>query len=239
MNEVNDEMLMAYVAGELSAHERETVERALAASPALRAEVERQRMLRSSLGAFYGPVAEEEVPERLRAMLAPEAQGAEVVDFAAARERRRSLFRLPHLAAMAASLAVGVIATQLALAPAGPVAVEGGALLAQGDLAQALETQLASAGAAGDTRIGLTFQDQEGRICRTFESPAVSGIGCRGEQGWVLPVTAAGAGGGATEYRQAGSLVVMEQAQTMMAGDPLDAAAEKAAKARGWRAAPD
>ena len=235
MNEVGDEMLMAYLDGELGAHERETVERALAGSPTLRAEVERQQMLRSSLGVFYAPVAEEEVPERLRAILAAEPKGAEVVDFAAARERRRTPFRLPHFAAMAASLAVGVIAAQLAFTPAGPVAVEDGAMLARGDLAQALETQLASAGAAGDTRIGVTFEDREGRICRTFESPAVSGIGCRGDAGWVLPMTAAGRSAGPTEYRQAGSPVVMEQAQAMMAGDPLDAAAEAAAKEKGWR----
>ena len=235
MNEVSDEMLMAYVDGELGPEERGMVERALAGSPTLREEVERQRMLRSSLGAFYAPVVEEEVPERLRAMLAPEPKGAEIVDFAAARERRRPVFALPHFAAMAASLAVGVIATQLALAPAGPVGVEDGALLAQGALAEALETQLASAGAAGDTRIGLTFANREGRICRTFESPAVSGIGCRGDAGWVLPMTAAGAGAAATEYRQASSPLVMEQAAAMMAGDPLDAAAEAAAKEKGWQ----
>ena len=235
MNEVDDEMLMAYVDGELGPDARDAVERALAASPTLREEVQRQHMLRSSLGAFYAPVAEEEAPERLRAMLAPEAKGAEIVDFAAARDRRRPVFALPHFAAMAASLAVGVIATQLALAPAGPVTVESGALLAQGHLAEALETQLASAGAAGDTRIGLTFADREGRICRTFESPAVSGIGCRGDAGWVLPMTSAGRNAGEAEYRQASSPLVMEQAQAMMAGAPLDAAAEAAAKAKGWR----
>ena len=38
------------------------------------------------------------------------------------------------------------------------------------------------------------------------------------------------------EYRQAGSAAVMADAQEMMKGEALDAAAEKAAVAKGWRA---
>lgn len=239
MTEVSEEMLMAYVDGELDAAGRETVERALAASPTLRDEVERQRALRGTLAAYYAPVAEEEVPERLRAMLGQDA-GAPVVDFAAARERRRPRFALPHFAAMAASLAVGVLAAQLALTPDGPVGFEQGAMVARGDLAETLETRLASAQPVdADTRIGLTFEDREGRVCRTFEAPAVSGIACKEAAGWVLAMTAPGGGPAGSDYRQASAPLVVEQAQAMMAGDPLDAAAEALAKARGWRSAAD
>lgn len=238
MIKVSDEMLMAYVDGELSPDERDAVERALAGSPALRAEVERQRALRGALAAHYAPVADEAVPERLRAML---AQGsAPVVDLAEARARRRTRFALPHFAAMAASLALGLFAGQLALSPGGPVAVEGGAMLARGALAETLETRLASAQAPGaDTRIGLSFADRDGRMCRTFEAPALSGIACREPEGWVLAMTAEGRAGPAADYRQASAPLVMEQAQAMMAGDPLDAAGEAQAKARGWRSAAD
>lgn len=239
MTEVSDEMLMAYVDGELDAADRETVERALAASPGLRGEVARQRALRGTLAAHYAPVADEAVPERLRAMLTAGGDRT-VVDFAAARERRRPRFALPHFAAMAASLAVGVIAAQLALTPDGPVAVEDGAIFAKGALAETLETRLASAQPAGtETRIGLTFEDGNGRMCRTFEARALSGIACREEAGWVLAMTAEGISRPDAGYRQASAPVLMEQAQAMMAGDPLDAAAEAAAKARGWRSTAD
>lgn len=240
MKEVSDEMLMAYVDGELDAVGRETVERALAESPTLREEVERQRFLRGALAAHYAPVADEAVPERLRAMLTGGAGGGTAVDFAAARERRRPRFALPHFAAMAASLAAGVVATQLTLAPDGPVAVEDGAMIAQGALAETLETRLASAQPAGaETRVGLTFEDRGGRMCRTFEARALSGIACREQAGWVLAMTAEGASRPDAGYRQASAPVLMEQAQAMMAGGPLDAAAEAAAKARGWRSTAD
>jgi hypothetical protein len=108
-------------------------------------------------------------------------------------------------------------------------------MLARGELAETLETQLASApdeGAAA--RIGLSFEDREGRLCRTFDAEALSGIACRAPRGWRLVMTAEGSGA-ATEYRQAGAPVVLEQAQAMMAAEPLDAAAEEAARDRGWR----
>lgn len=231
---ITDEMLGAYADGALDAEEQGTVERALLADPELRRRLEAHRRLRAALSERYGPVADEPVPERLSALLAP---GPEVVDLAAARDKRaarRSLFRWPHYGAMAASLAAGLLAGQLAFSGGGPVGMESGAMVARADLARALETQLASAPEGADTRIGLTFADGEGRICRTFNRPDLSGIACREQGAWRLAVTAAPASG-TGEYRQAGAPAVLAQAQEMMAGQPFDAAAEKAARDRGWR----
>ena len=235
MSRISDETLMAYADGELGPEEISAVERALAEDPALQAALERQRRLRATLAGHYAPVAEEPVPERLRALLEPKP--AEVIDCAAARARRRPAFAWPHLAAMAASLAVGVLAGQVALSPGGgPVAVEDGTMVARGELAETLETQLASAQAAGaSTRVGISFEDGEGRLCRTFQAPAMDGIACRGGEGWQLVMTAAGKGAATGQYRQASSPMVMEQAQAMMAGEPLDAAAESEARRSGWR----
>jgi hypothetical protein len=125
------------------------------------------------------------------------------------------------------------------LAPAGgPVGVAHGALVAQGPLAGALDYQLASAQPAGaPTRIGLSFAAADGRLCRTFDSAALSGIACLGEAGWQLVMTAAGAQAPGGDYRQAasGNPQVLAAAQELMAGEPFDAAAERRARDSGWR----
>ncbi|HEX6374856.1 MAG TPA: zf-HC2 domain-containing protein [Allosphingosinicella sp.] len=235
MSKVTDEMLTAFADGELSAEDRAAVEAALAEDAELRQALRVQQALRARLNAHYDPIADEPLPTRLETLLAT-GEGAAVVDFARARERRRG-FAWPQVAAMAASLAAGVLVGQFATGPAsGPVAVEGGVMLARGGLAEILETRLASAQPAGvETRIGLSFADSAGRLCRAFDTPGLSGIACKEPAGWRLVMTVAGAGAATSEYRQAGSPLVMEQAQAMMAGAPLDAAAERRARDRGWR----
>jgi hypothetical protein len=243
MNGIDPEKLMAYVDGELGAAEHAEVERAVAADPALRAEVEAQRRLRSTLRGHYGPVAEEEVPERLRAMLGAgdDPQDANVASLAKVRASRLRMPRSHELAAIAATLVVGFLAGQMV--PRGrsvPVIVEQGPLFAEGPLAASLESQLASTQPA-DTpiRIGLTFADTNGRACRTFEAPSFAGLACRDSGQWQLVMTDA-RWRATGEYRQAASPAVAEAAQSLMAGSPLDADGERAAQTAGWdlKAAP-
>jgi hypothetical protein len=152
---------------------------------------------------------------------------------AARRETRRARFSAVHWGAIAASLALGLTIGLRPWMPAEPVAVSGGALVAAGPLAAALDTQLASnQPAEAPVRIGLSFRDRSGRYCRSFESGAVDGIGCRTGGDWRLEHTAPGSAG--TAYRQASSGSLAVAAADMMAGDPLDAAAERAARDRGW-----
>ncbi|MBV9882549.1 MAG: anti-sigma factor [Sphingomonadaceae bacterium] len=230
---IDDETLMAFVDGELDEMGRARVERAAAGDPALQARIDRQRKLRATLAAFYGPAAEEEVPEHLRAMLE-----SNVVAFPAAKPRTsRPLWQ--SVLALAATLVLGLAVGRTLLAPAaGPVGVENGRMLAQGQLAAALDTQLASAQAPdAATRIGTSFAAADGRLCRTFESAAMAGLACRGDQGWQLMMTTAGSAGPRSDYRQAGSAnpLVAQAAQDLMAGEPLDAAAERRARDSGWR----
>lgn len=237
---IDDEMLMAYADGELDGDARAAIERALAGDSALRDRLEAQRRMRRALSAHYGPVASEEVPERLLALLGGEGPREGMASLAEARDRRRPARRWRQYGAIAATLAVGLIAGQLLpSADRGPVAVEGGALVARGRLADALQTQLASAqGADAPTRIGVSFADRQGRLCRTFEGADLSGIACRDNSNWRLVATAAPERAAGTSYRQAGSSVLFQLAQDMMAGAPLDAAAEKAARDSGWKVSP-
>lgn len=239
---IDDDMLMAYADGELSAEDRIAVEAALAADPALRAALDEQKRLRTTLAGHYAPVAIEAVPERLLAMLGASAPDASVASLDAARARRgrpaAPLWR--NLAAIAATLMIGLFAGQLFLSPAsGPIGVDQGVMIAQGELATALETQLASAQPAdAATRIGVSFEDKEGRLCRTFDATALSGVACKQDGDWAVALAAATAGPAAAEYRQAGSSHVLATAQEMMAGAPLDAAAEAAARKAGWKKSP-
>lgn len=230
---IDDDILMAFVDGELDDISRAHVERAVADDPALRARLAQQQKLRATLAAFYGPTAEEAVPERFRAML-----DTNVVDFPAAKARSaRPVWQ--SVAALAATLVLGLALGRTLLMPAaGPVGIENGTMVAEGSLATALDTQLASAQAPdAATRIGTSFAAADGRLCRTFDSAAMAGVACRGEQGWQLMMTSAGSGGTRSDYRQAGSgnPRVAETAQALMAGEAFDAAAERRARDSGWR----
>ena len=236
------ERLMAYADGELDESGRRDVEAALAADPALRTQLAEQIRLKRALAAHYGP-ADEEVPDRFRALLVDAGQKeAAVVNLATERRKRdagRPLWQ--SLSAIAATLVLGFMAGQL-LPPAGgagPVSVEDGRMFARSDLARALDLQLASDQPMDAThRIGVSFLNEEGRPCRTFDSAALSGLACRDDQRWQVMMAAAGEQGVATgAYRQAnsGQALVMEAAQAMMADAPFDAAEERQARDAGWQ----
>lgn len=233
MMAIDDALLMAWLDGELDSAESARVEAEIAADPALQRALETQRALRSRLRAHYDPVAEEPVPPQLRALLEPE-----VVDFEAARRRRTPVWQV--LAAIAASLLVGImVGRSLPGGVTGPVAVKDGMLVAQGALAEALDTQLASAQPAdAATRIGVSFARADGAFCRTFEGEALSGLACREQTGWRMVMTAPGVRGAQRDYRQAGNMSarIAETAQELMAGEPLDAPAERRARDSGWSA---
>ena len=230
--DVDDARLMAYLDGELDAAARAEVEAELAQQPALRAQLEQQRALRETLRAHYGPVSDEPVPARLRALIDPK-----VVDLAAARARRsRPVWQT--FAAIAASLLIGILVGRtLPSGAQSPVGIEGGVLVARGSLAEALDSQLASDQAAdAPTRIGVSFARADGAYCRTFESEAVSGLACREGEAWRMVMTAEGKTARG-DYRQAGTGAarIAEAAQDLMAGDPLDANGERAGRDSGWR----
>ena len=227
---IDDEMLMAYVDGELDELARARVEKAAAEDQSLQARLEQQRSLRATLAAHYAPVADEPVPERLRALLETNVVALPV-------PRARPSWHV--MTALAASLVIGLALGRSLLTPApGPVGIEDGQLMARGDLAAALDGQLASDQPAdAPTRIGISFAAADGRLCRTFEEAALSGVACKEETGWQLMMTATGAPSGGADYRQAGnaSPAILAAAQDMMAGEPFDAAAERRARDSGWR----
>jgi len=231
--EWDDEAIAAYSDGELHMLVQYRFEDALERDATLRARLERERMLKARVSGHFDAVLEEPVPARLMAMLDREG-GAEIVPIGQARQGRRLARSLWVPAALAGSLVLGLVGGHF-LAGAGGVSAMP---VAGGELARALDTQLASAPAPeAATRIGVTFRDGEGRICRTFDGSQVAGLACRGDRRWQLEMITRGSGPQGEGYRQAASdtLLVLQSAQERMAGEPFDEMQERSAREAGWR----
>lgn len=235
MTEV-DETFFAWLDGELCGDEAAEMEARVAANPHLTALAEQHRALQARLKSAFDPIAAAPVPDRLQAAVRPPA---EVIDFAAAKQASdsRRWRSLPQWAAIAATLAVGIfVGTEIPQRTSAPVEVQGGKIYAAAALNQALDTQLASA-PSGDTRIGLTFRDQSGEVCRTFTQPQASGLACRDNARWAVRGMFAAPEGQASAYRMAAGMDpnLAALVDSTMAGEAFDAAEEKQALKRGWR----
>ena len=236
---VTPEEIAAFADGELPAEREAAMRDAMAADRELAKQVERHRALAARLSQHYAPVLDEEVPDRLADLLTARSDET-VVDFSAARQKqeaqkREALSRRPHWGwiagpALAASLAIAVI---LGDSDTGP-----GAGYAGPQLAAVLDDQLvAEQSPAAETRVLLSFEDQGGQFCRAYSGVSGGGIACRDEEGWKIERRSEGSEAASTDFRMAGADdgAILAQAQNMAAGPALDAAAEQAARERGWR----
>ncbi len=226
---VTREELAAFADGELDEPRRGEVAAAVAADPALAAEVERHRVLKDKLAAHFAPILDQPVPERLASLLGDAEP--KVADLAAARQRRatRGFPRWGWIVgpALAASLALAV------LLPRGTP--EGYAGL---QLAAALDDQLVATQASNaPTRVLLSFRNGDGQFCRAYSDTSQSGIACKDKTGWRLDAVTASTAPAQSDYKMAASAAarIMAIAQNMTVGPALDPAQERAAQAKGWR----
>jgi hypothetical protein len=247
---ITEELLMAYADGEADAETRAAVEAAMARDAGVRERVEAHRRLRRTLN--------EPLPERLfaaaRGERRPPSRPAEIVDLAAVRARKVQPKAKParsrawvQWSALAACVIAGVVlARGLGGIGMGPmVGDRHGTLMAQGALAHALDNQLAGrpAGSGAAARIGVSFRATDRSLCRTFQTlqgAGLAGLACRGPDGWQVRVAAASppVSTNSSGYRTAASpmpAAVIATVDATIDGSPLDAQAEAAAKAKGWR----
>lgn len=245
----SDEVLMAYVDGELDAPTRAAIDTALedGADAELMQRVHEQRALREQISLAFDPVLDEPMPLRLLAATraaAGTAPPSNVVDLHAGRGRQR--WRWPEWGAMAASLAIGVVAGALLLRdsglPTSPVVADAGRLVAAGDLAAALNTRVAAEVRGGDAvLLGVSFVAGSGEYCRSFalRHDGAAGLACRRGDAWQVDLLAHGAPATApARYREAGVALpaaVLRAIDERIEGQALDAQAERAAVARGWQ----
>ena len=248
----SDEMLMAYADGELDPAAHAEIEAAMATDPEVARAVERHRAFTANVRGAYQSVLEEPVPARLAALVSTdEDKTAEMpivqlgdrraeIDRRAAQAAAAARPRLPQWAAIAASLAIGLLVGLFALRePATPWQESGEGLVARGDLDRALTTQLAGEAEVSAVRVGISFRNRQGGYCRAFqlqrEAP-LAGLACREEGDWHLQVLAAAAKQeGELRPAAAMPMAVLQAVDAEIEGEPLDAAAEAAARDAGWR----
>ncbi len=254
---ISDETLMAYADGELDLAAREAVESALREDPQIEKRLAQHRALRQQVQTAYSAELAEDVPERLLAAAkgAASKQGSRVVNLQDLRSpigRNTSLARpwrsrWQTAGAIAASLALGVGLGFFMWGRTESMLVRSadGALLAGGQLAEVLSAQLAAEQSPGSSvRIGLSFLAKSGDYCRAFAlsgALSTSGLACRHGEEWQVQalIQAADGKGGNPEYRTAGSALspaIIQAVEGQIAGEPLDEAAERAARRRDWKA---
>lgn len=230
----DEELFYAWLDGELRGEEAEQIAARVAADPALTAKADRHRALAANLRGAFDPILNDAAP-------APRFGAAEVIDLGAKRaerDTRRASFGIPQWAAMAATLAIGIVAGQFVNNRSGaPIESRDGRRVAAASLDRALDAQLASAEGNGRVRVGLTFRDREGGICRSFTDEGTSGLACREGGDWRVEGLFAAPSGQQGDYRMAAGEDprLADLIDERIAGEPFDAAAEKAARDRGWR----
>jgi hypothetical protein len=235
---ISDETLMAFVDGELSPQEMSRVEAVLHQQPELEAMVEQQRALRHELHASFESIMNAPLPDALRhtAMNAPVSLQWRF------RRALQSLFApraLIWTGIPAAALACGVVVGVLLDGGNSLMGTSGNSLVARGSLASALNQQLASAQATQGPQIGVSFRDKSGRYCRTFNASNLAGVACRDAASWNIAALSESPKEPTGAYATAGSTMpdlVRNAVQGMIAGSPLNAAAEKQARDQGWKA---
>jgi hypothetical protein len=250
MNPIDDDILQAYVDGELDAASAARIDAALAYDAVLARRVQQARDVRVQLRAAFDPVLDEPVPARLSVLLQPRsAQAAipaapRVVPMGGHGTTRRRMTRRWFVpgAALAASVALLAVALWWWQPGGDLVRMRGGQSFAAGALTRALDEALASEPKANaPVAIGLSFRSSDGRICRTFvlrSPPARAGLACHESAGWALPVLTAATLPEGGELRQAASALppaVQAAVDARLRGNVFDAQQERAARDAGWR----
>ncbi len=233
---VTNEILMAFVDGELSPDEARRVEAELRTRPDLAAYVEQQRELRQRMHASFDAVMTAPLPSKLREAV-DETRAS--LRWRIAHSWRNTSRRVIWISVPVSALAAGVIIGVLLSSHASRLMdVRGQTLVARGSLASALSNQLAAAGPAQGPQIGISFRDKNGHYCRTFSTPTMGGVACRDAAGWNIAALSQRSAEPNGAYGTAASAmpdIVRDAVHGMIAGAPLDAAGEARAKRQGWR----
>ena len=232
-----DEKFFAWLDGELTDAEAAEVAQRVAADPQLQALAAAHRSLGGQLKSAFDPIAQQPVE---LAAYAPAAD-SNIASLAQARVARQPMATprfWAHAAAMAAVFVIGIATGNMLLSgPTSPIAPEAGRLVASAGLENALYNRLASQPSDDGPRIGVTFRDKSGAICRSFSDRGADGVACRDQGDWRLRALFQGEQDPVGDYRMAAGADPRLGAMVddMIAGEPLDAAQEQAARDNGWK----
>ena len=244
----SDDLLIAYINGDLAEPARAAVERATHADPILAARVAQHRAeLRNGRGRSVGVSANGH--DGSASAQRPVPQGAKVVHLNTLRPGRPMPLPPPaptrvvglHWVTLTAALLGSAILGAVGwhhLGQGPGLAVldhDNGVLVARGALVAALDDQLATPGPSDSgVRIGVTFVAKDGGYCRSFVVDTTAGLACLRRGRWTIPVLSQGTAGAAWLDGSIPPPAVRAAIEARMAGSALDPAAERAARQRGW-----
>lgn len=233
---LSPETISAFIDGELPFDEARRIEEALKDRPDLMAYVEQQHALRMELADALSPAVDGPISDRFLTAIAQTPVSWRWRISHALSPRALVWSGLPAAAALACGLLIGVAIER----DAGGDMITGahGALVAHGQLADALSNKLASEAAPGPA-VGVSFRARDGRFCRTFNTTNSAGVACRDTRSWAIAALSATSveAGSQSAYRPAASTMpdLIRKAVTgMIEGAPFDAVAERHARDHGW-----
>lgn len=249
----DDELLGAWIDGELPRDEAERLERRLAEEPALADRLERMQAADRAAQRAFHAVDETPLPRRVLGLLQDDGTGrreetpGKVVRLPLRGPRR--FFHMPATIAAGVALVAGFLIHDLIGPAAGPdLALTVTGTIAPGsDLDRVLET-LPSAEPVtlidgANAEVVLTFRAAAGDWCRQFrvdaDAATMHGLACRQADGWRLATASFGAGtSGGTFGQAAGETpAALEASVRDRMGDrgPLERQAEKEVISMGWK----
>lgn len=233
--QLDRDILNRFLDGELGPEEMVRIARQVAAEPEWDSYLLSQEKFKAVLVSRFQAV-ETPLPRRL----VDAVEHAPLSPWWLVRMRLREILSLRWLVPMGGVLAMGLAILWFAVPRDNLIQDASGRVIAAGTLAAALNTQLASANSpSAATQIGISFRDKTGRDCRTFANGSNTGLACRQGSAWRIQVLASAPpreDAGAA-YQMAGAAMpeaIRTQVMATIAGSAFDAAAERAARDRGW-----
>ncbi len=243
-----DELLSAYIDGELDRDTANAVTARLAAEPELMQRLEKLRGADEAIRRLLGSVDKLPMPDSVTQMIEAADATDNVVEL---RPRRRPTFlQMPVAIAASLALVAGFLANDFlrGTAPTGPgiEALSTGTIAADTSLHALLDEAPSGAPQAvaegTSATLILSFQDRAGDFCRQLriDSAAASthAVACRRNDAWQLEAMAF-ASPGSGQYQQAGSdtPAVVDSAVTALLGNGqiLSDEEENAFISEGWK----
>ena len=237
--ELNDELLCAYIDGELSDAERAAFETALAADPGATLRLARLREADEQMKAAFPLVPTAENDPLAAAILAHRPgqpfrmpQQAEI-RVLRPQQQPRWFQRPAWRGALAASFAAAIVGFVTLNRGGDHTTVDAGLIAALNATPSGSEARDGNT----VTHLVLSFRAADGRWCRVFDQNdgAREGLACNGDDGWqVLALEAGSATSG--DLRPAGSNVAIDALMDRLGGsEVLDAEREQALIQQRWK----
>lgn len=240
---ITDELLSAYLDGELPEEARARIDAALASDPAIAARLKALDAATRSFAAAIREADKAPMPAGVEDLLRPKTDN--VVAF---RQRKREQPKWVRPAAMAASLLALVVA--VGLLGNGPGGAGERLIIAAGpvDRTSALHRALdrtpsAEAASIGVARVSpvATFRVAGGGLCREFlasqEAGAVRAVACRDDRQWTVKIAATeAASAGGYQPASGPAAAIGAYVDSAIEGDPLGPDEERALIGAKWRA---